>query len=219
MAINDEVSLFEEIEEELKQDKRYAMLKKHKKSISSVLSVIVIAIVAYSSWHAKKQQKLETITTAFVEVLRDPASEKSAGLLESLAEEAPAEIKPLLSIIKSGRQLQIAKAVSENANGLIALSKQGGVDQIWKDLAIIICASHNVVSGKQLIAMLEPLTEESRPFKFMAMELLAFMYLNENQKDNGKKYLQKILDHKEAPKTLKERISMILNHIKNSENK
>lgn len=215
----EDVSLFDEIEEELKHDKMYATLKKHKNSIGAGLFVAVLGIIAYSSWYSQKQNKLESITTALVDVLRDPGSERSSKLIESLAEEAPAEMKPLLVVLKAGRQIQLSKAVKENAEELLALANKGGVDIIWKDLAMLICASHNLIQSKQLVVTLEPLTEENRPFRFMAMELIAFWYLNEKQEERAIQYLQKILDHEDAPKTLKDRISMILNHIKNKSEK
>lgn len=215
MAVNDEVSLLEEIDEELKQDKMYASLKKHKNSIITGLSVAVIAIIAYSSWYAQKQQKLGLITTALVDILRNPGDEKSAGMIESLAETAPAEIKPLLVVLKAGQNIQLSKAVKENAEELLALTTKGGVDVVWKDLATLICASHNLIAANRLYGALEDLTAENRPFKFTAMELLGFLYLNEKQQDKAMTYFQKILDHKDAPKTLKDRISMIVNHIKN----
>lgn len=218
MATED-VSLFDEIEEELKQDKMYANLKKHKNSITAGLVVAVFGIVAYSSWYSQKQNKLEGITTALVDVLRNPGSEKSAKSVEGFAEEAPAEIKPLLVILKAGRHIQLSKAVKENADELLALTKKEGVDIVWKDLALLVCASHNLIDGKSFVATLEPLTEENRPFKFMAMELIAFWYLNEKQEERATQYFQKILDHGDAPKTLKDRIFMILNHIKNKSEK
>lgn len=218
MATED-VSLFEEIDEELKHDKMYANLKKHKNGIITGLVIAVFGIVAYSSWYSQKQGKLESITTALIDVLRDPGSEKSTKLVEGFAEEAPAEIKPLLIILKAGRHIQLSKAVKENAEELLVLTKKEGVDIVWKDLAMLVCASHNLIDGKGLVATLEPLTEEKRPFKFMAMELIAFWYLNEKQEDRAVQYFQKILDHNDAPRTLKDRIFMILNHIKNKSEK
>lgn len=216
MASNEDVSIFDEIEEELKQDKMYASLKKHKNTIMYALSIAVLAIITYSSWYSRKQQRLEAITTALVDVLRRPASEKSSALIESLLEDAPSEMRPLLVILKAGRGLLSSKEVQENANELLTLANKGGVDRVWKDLAMIIYASYNLVSTEQLQKILEPLTAEDRPFKFMAMELLAFSYLNEKQKERAIKYLQKILDHKASPDTLKMRIAMILNHIRNT---
>ena len=210
-------SIFEEIDEELKQDKMYAALKKHKNTITYTLGAIVLAIIAYSSWYSKKQQHLEAITTALVDILRDPASEKSAALLGSLEEDAPSEIKPLLAILKCGKNLQVASVAGggKDMAELLALSKQNGVDIVWKDLALLVYASYNPVSSGQLIPELTPLTEENRPFKFMAMELLAFLYLNENKTERAMEYFQKILDHRDAPNTLKSIITMISNHIKN----
>lgn len=218
MATED-ASLFEEIDEELKHDRMYANLKKHKNSIITGLVIAVFGIVAYSSWYSQKQDKLEAITTTLVDVLRDPGSDKSVKLVDGFAEDAPSEIKPLLVILKSGRHIQLSKAVKENAEELLSLVNKEGVDIVWKDLALLICASHNLLKEKNLVATLDPLTEENRPFKFMAMELIAFWYFNEKQQEKALQYFQKILDHEDAPKTLKNRIFMILNHIKNKSEK
>lgn len=215
MAVNDDVSLFEEIDKELKDDRRYAYLKKHKDKIFLGFSIAIIAIIAYSSWYTQRKHKLETITTALVDILHNPGNPKAAGMIESLAEGAPAEIKPLMIVLKAGRNIQASQAVKENAEDLLALSKMKGVDVVWKDLATLILASHNLIAQERIYGTLEELSADNRPFRFMAIELLGFLCLNNKQQEKAMTYFQKIVDNKEAPKTQKERISMIMNHVRN----
>jgi hypothetical protein len=97
----------------------------------------------------------------------------------------------------------------------LELSQKHGADQIWKDLGLIIYASYPVRSSADLQALLKPLTEQDRPFRFTALELSAMYSVNEKKYEEALESLGKILDAPDAPKTMKERIAILTEHIKN----
>jgi hypothetical protein len=191
-----------------------AFFSKHKNRIFAVVAIIVVGIIAYSSWYSRKNKHMEEITTALVNALRSPASKNeiiSAGLLS----DAPVELKPILMLMKSGRKLSVNEEVEKNLNDLLSLSQKQGVDIIWKDLALIIYVSYRPKSSSELIALLEPLMADGRPFRFTAMELVGMIHLNNGAHDKSLEILKKIKKSKEAPDSLKRRISVLLNYIEN----
>ncbi|MDR2646237.1 MAG: hypothetical protein LBC04_03645 [Holosporaceae bacterium] len=208
-------SIIEEINEELKNDQLLMFLKKYKSAIFAVISVAVLGILIYSSWYSRKIKQREEITNALLQELQSP-SHKDSRLIDGLLEDAPMELKPILSVIKSGRRLSNFEDMLESANALLALSKKHGVDTEWKDLATIIYVSYQLKPANELIKTLEPLTEKGRPFRFTACEFVAMIYENSGNHEKALEYLNKIIENQGAPKALKKRMAMLRNHIKNN---
>ncbi|MDR2794498.1 MAG: hypothetical protein LBB12_01835 [Holosporaceae bacterium] len=216
MTVSDEVTaILQEINEELKHDQQLAFFKRHMNKILGGIGVVVAFILIYSSWYARKQRHMEDITNTLINLSYSPAT-KSDLLLQELIEEAPAELKPILLIIKSGKQMILGEFSVENLTPLLELSQKSGVDIVWKDLALLIYASYPVDDAESLIKLLEPLTQENRPFPFMAMELIGMMKEGSGKHEEALEIFDKIINHKNAPKTLKNRISIIANYIRNS---
>ena len=214
MRENSEIqSIIDEINEEVKHDQLMSFLNKHRNIVLSVIVAIVAVIFIYSSLHSRKQKLTEQVTTALVNIVQSPHG-RSDLMLGKLIETAPAELKPLLSVIKYGQRLQTQSEVTKNAEELLQICNKNGVDQIWKDLAAMIYASYRVKSVAELIKMIEPLNAEDRPFRFSALELLGMLYADEGKFEKTIECLQKIIDNKEAPKTLKSRVSVLIEHLR-----
>ncbi|MDR3180143.1 MAG: hypothetical protein LBT70_04590 [Holosporaceae bacterium] len=214
--MSDEVTtILQEINEELKHDRQLAFFKKHMNKILGGIGLVVAFILIYSSWYMRKQKHMEEITNALISLSHSPA-EKNYLLLQELLEEAPAELKPILLIIKSGKQMMMREFSVENLTPLLELSQKSGVDIVWRDLALLIYASYPVDDHENLIKLLEPLTQENRPFSFMALELIGMMKENSGKREEALEIFDKIINHKNAPKTLKNRISIVSNYIRNS---
>jgi hypothetical protein len=208
-------SIIEEINEEVKNDQMLAFLKKNKDAILATIVAIVIGIFAYSSWHSRKNAQMEEITNALLETLQSSV-DKDSAIIEKLAEDAPSELKPILAIMKSGKKLYEFKDMLANSEALLSLTQKHGVDIVWKDLATIICVSYRLKPTEELLKLLEPLAGEGRPFRFTAMEFIAMLYESQANHEKALENLKKIVDNVEAPRSMKRRASMLLNHIKNN---
>lgn len=212
---NEDLSILEEINEELKHDQQVAFLKKHKNVILGVISFIVVGILIHSSWYERKKRQKEDITNTILSIIQNPEI-KSDLTMQKLLEEAPAELRPILTIMKSGKQLILGDFAEKTLNPLLELSKKHGVDLIWKDLALLIYASYPTKSSSELIKLLNPLTGTERPFRFTALELIGMIHENMGSHEQALRCFDKILADKEAPKTLKQRVSMLYSYIKNN---
>lgn len=208
-------SIFDEINEELKHDQVLAFFKKNQKAILWIVAIMCVGIVLYSFWYSQKKQRLE-ITTANLFQELYTSGKKSDTAIENLRRNAPAELVPLLSLIKSGRQMMSADDLKKNAENLLDLSQKRGVDVIWKDLAIILYASYKLESNKDLIKRLEPLSGDDRPFRYTALEQIAMLYESMGNHEKSIEFLSQIIDAKDAPNTMKTRISKLVNYIKNN---
>jgi hypothetical protein len=208
-------SIIDEINEELKNDQLLAFLKKHKDLIIATVVIIVIGILAYSSWYSRRKQQMAEITNTLVEVLQSPTAERHI-IMDKMIEDAPSELIPILTILKLGRNLSRLKDVVENSGALLELSKKRGIDIVWKDLATIIYVSYGLKTAGELIELLHPLTNDGRPFRFIALEFTAMNYEKLGNHEKAKEILKQIIASSEAPKTLKKRVSILLSHIKNN---
>ena len=135
-------------------------------------------------------------------------------MLGKLLESAPAELRPVLMLMKSGKQLMMGESAEKTLQPILDLSNRRGVDIIWRDLAVLIYASYSTKSSQELVKMLEPLTEDKRPFRFSAMEFIAMAYINDGKGETAVEYLEKILNNNEAPKSMRERITILSQYVK-----
>ena len=216
----EENSIFDEINEELKHDEVLRFLKKHQNAALWAVILLVAGIVGHSAWYSNKQKRLEMSTTSlyneiFSTAKSEMAEKKTKATLENLQKNAPSELVPLISLIKTGREISMGEDRTEVAKRLLELSEKRGVDVVWRDLAILMYVSYKLESEDKSLERLEKLTREDRPFRFSAMEKIAMIYENKNDHDKAIEFLTKITDSKEAPKTMKERISKVINYIKN----
>ncbi|GHU16217.1 hypothetical protein FACS189472_00760 [Alphaproteobacteria bacterium] len=212
---NEITSILEEINEELKHDQQMAFFKKHSTPILVGIIAIVVFILAYSTWHTRRQKHMEDITTALISINQSPGV-KSDLLLQELIDRAPGELKPILMVIKSGKQLSLGEFSLDIVSPLLELQTRSGVDIIWKDLALLVYASYPLKSSDELIKMLEPLTAEDRPFRFTALELIGMINENDGKHTEALEVFDKIVNDKSVPRTQKNRISIVSNYIRNS---
>lgn len=215
MDNNENFAMFEEINEELKQDQMAAFIRRNYRAIVGVLITVVLGIIIYSTWHERQKRKMEDVTNALLTVVQNP-SEKDDLMLGKLLEAAPAELRPILMIMKSGKKLMIGEGNSDEVlQPLLNLANRSGVDIVWKDLASLIYASYSTKPSDELLKILEPLTQAKRPFRFSAIELVAMIHANEGRTKEALEYLEKITNSTEAPKSMKDRIGILVQYMKN----
>ena len=220
----EENSIFDEINEEIKRDEFLKFLKKHQNMVSWVIILVVAGIIGHSAWYSNKKKRLEMATTSlynetYSSPMKSEAGEKkSKAVFENLIQNAPSELVPLISLIKTGREIGTAADTSATAKQLLELSEKRGVDVVWRDLAVLMYVSYKLEPDDKSLERLQKLAEGDRPFRFTAMEKIAMIHANRKESDKAIEILTKIIDNKEAPDTLKKRVAKVINYMKNHEN-
>ena len=220
----EENSIFDEINEEIKRDEFLKFLKKHQNMVSWVIILVVAGIIGHSAWYSNKKKRLEMATTSlYNEIYSSPmkseaGEKKSKAVFENLIQNAPSELVPLISLIKTGREIGTAADTSATAKQLLELSEKRGVDVVWRDLAVLMYVSYKLEPDDKSLERLQKLAEGDRPFRFTAMEKIAMIHANRKESDKAIEILTKIIDNKEAPDTLKKRVAKVINYMKNHEN-
>ena len=217
----EENSIFDEINEEIKRDEFLKFLKKHQNAVSWVVILVVVGIMGHSAWYSNKKKRLEIATTnLYNEIYSSPmkseaGEKKSKAVFENLVQNAPSELVPLVSLIKTGREIGTAADTSATAKQLLELSERKGVDVVWRDLAVLMYVSYKLEPEDKSLERLQKLAEDDRPFRFTAMEKIAMIHANKKETDKAIEVLTRIVDNKEAPDTLKKRVAKVINYIKN----
>ncbi len=222
----EENSIFDEINEELKHDEILRFFKEHKTTTSWIIILAVVGIVGHSMWYSDKRKRMEISTTALYNemyssalkkdaVKNDMSEKKLKATLENLIQNAPSELVPLVSLIKTGREMGTSEETTKVAKQLLELSEKKGIDIIWRDLAVLTYVSYKLEPADKSLERLNELTGESHPFRFTALEKIAMIYADKNDYDKSIEILTKIIDDKEAPKTMKDRISKTINYFEN----
>lgn len=206
-------AMFDEINEELKRDQIVAFIRKNLKTAISVIVAAILGIIIYSTWQERQKRKMEDVTNALLTVVQN-SSEKNGLMLDKLLKSAPSQLRPILALIRNGKQLRLGNGTKKNMNSLLDLANKSGVDIIWKDLASLMYVSYSGKSAKKLIELIKPLTNEGRPFKFSAMEFAAIICVNNGMNREAFKYIDRILASKDAPENLKKRVIILSRYIK-----
>lgn len=163
--------IFDEINEELKQDRMSALWARYGKYLIAVAGLVIAVVVftqTYKQWQvSQNEQAAETFYQAMMgddaaaafEVVRDDLTEGYQML---------ADFKIASDKANSGDK-QAAEEL------YLALSKNDDIASLYRDLALLLAAM-NVPDSRtadDIIAMLVPLTDGSGPFQGLALEAAA----------------------------------------------
>lgn len=218
MENNEDQAILDEITEELKRDQFVKFVKRYQTPISALILMSIAGIVMYTSWKNRTLRELEDTTYSLVDALA-VNSNKTDIVLASMSENAPAKIRPIIEIIKSGMALRNEKDEGKKKavlQSLLDLANQNGVDIAWKDLAILVYASNAPVvhlSLSDVCNKLAPLADEGRPFRLSALELLGVLYMNAGDGIKAKSYFEKLLAEKNISDAMRTRATLYKNRI------
>lgn len=218
MENNEDQAILDEITEELKRDQFVKFVKRYQTPISALILMSIAGIVMYTSWKNRTLRELEDTTYSLVDALA-VNSNKTDIVLASMSENAPAKIRPIIEIIKSGMALRNEKDEGKKKavlQSLLDLANQNGVDIAWKDLAILVYASNAPVvhlSLSDICNKLAPLADEGRPFRLSALELLGVLYMNAGDGIKAKSYFEKLLAEKNISDAMRTRATLYKNRI------
>ena len=163
--------IFDEINEELKQDRMSALWTRYGKYLIAVAGLVIAVVVftqTYKQWQvSQNEQAAETFYQAMMG--DDPAAAFEVGR-DDLTEgyQMLADFK-----IASGKANSGDKQAAEEL--YLALSKNDDITPLYRDLSLLLAAM-NVPDSRtadDIIAMLVPLTEGSGPFQGLALEASA----------------------------------------------
>ena len=214
MADHTQDGIFREIDEELRQEHYAKLWKKYGIYVASAALVLVVAVAGYqilSNYYINirmAQGERFAQATGLAEADRlDEAGEafsrlgnEAGGGYAQLARFQAAAI-----LGRSGDREGAALAYRE-------LAEDGGVDAIYRDLAVVLGVLNELNGGDSanLILRLAPLRADDNPWRHSAREITAVLYQRSGERAKARQLLGGLGGDATAPQGIRERAAEML---------
>ncbi|WP_371169746.1 hypothetical protein [Aliiroseovarius sp. 2305UL8-7] len=201
--MSDTDTFIDEVSEEVRRDKLYAMMRKYG-WIAVLLVVLLVGGAAYNEWRkASERNQAQALGDAILSAEdQDDAAARVAALSDVAAKGDATAVVKLLSAATGDGAATTLQAVVDNA----------GVDQLYRDLAQLKLVSLPG-SGLDLEARrtrLAPLAVAGAPFRVLAEEQLALVEVEAGETDAAITRLQALLVDDETTGALRRRASQLI---------
>jgi hypothetical protein len=200
-------SFIDEVTEEVRRDKLFAMFRKY----GWIAVLAVLLIVGGAAWNEWRKAQEIALAKAFGDAvfaaLEAPTPELRRELLAGLpADGEQAAIRDMLlsSDPETDRAGSLAALQSLEANTALPV--------MWRDLAVL---KRVVLLGAELPpaearAALDPIAAPGRPYRVLALEQLAYLTLTEGKRDDAIAQLTALTQDQEAPQGLRRRAAQMV---------
>lgn len=210
--MSEEQAILDEISEEVKHDQLVKFVKKHQSTITGVVSALVAGIVMYTSWTKRVKKELYDTTQALFQAIAN--DEHGRLVIDSMVANSPTKIVPIIEIIKAGLAVSNETKPEEKAKiqeMLLSISSRNGVEQEWRDLALLIYVSRATAGEdyNKLIEQLRPLTADDRPFHLSAKELIGVLYMAIGKRNEAIQMLDLVISNAAAPQSMRKRCEIL----------
>lgn len=202
-------NLFKEIDEDLRQERYADLWKKYGKHTIAAAVILVAAVGGYQAWIAYDLDQRNQQSAQFSQALQavqDNKAQDALSAMEQIAKDGSGGYALLARLNRAGL-LARAGSPAEAAIAYLGIAADTGVDQIYRDLALVLASLHELDSGdpEELANRLKPLTESDNPWRHSARELTAL--LARRQGDNAKAgtLFREIADDVTAPSGIRAR--------------
>jgi hypothetical protein len=205
-------SFIEEVSEEVRRDRLYALLKRYG-WIAVLLIVLVVGGAAWSEWtKAKTRAAAENLGDAMLAALELNDSAARVTALKAIAPEAsPNAGQPVLDFMLAAQQADAEDAAGA-AETLNALAVNGEIPEIYRQIAAFkaLGLSDDSVSPAEKRSQYEALAQPGAPLRLLAMEQLALLDVQDGEIEAAIAMLQSILDDAQVSSGLQQRASQVI---------
>ena len=188
MAEPNESGIFREIDEEIRQEHYAKFWKKYGNMVIGAAALVVLGVAGFQGWKSYDMgRKTESGTelAAAMRLVDDGKTDAARAALDVLAETgraghaAIAQFQNAALLAETGRADDAAKIYS-------SLSNDGGLDQVYRDLALVLEATLRIDSmDGTLENRLLTLSGEGNPWRHSARELLALKAMQAGDREKA----------------------------------
>jgi len=206
--------IFDEINEELKQDRMTALWQRYGKYVIAFV-IAVVAGVSLTQGYSYYTQKRDarSADVFFNAILSDDVSVTLEAAKEELSDGYV-----LLA------EFRLAAALAENAHAAeaeqhyLSIAARDDIQQIYRDIALLLSVMQAPESTQvsDLQARLDPLISSVSPLKGLALEQAAVLDVRRGNKAAAIEKLNELVALTDIPASLRQRASQILTVLENS---
>ena len=204
--------IFDEIDEELKQDRAKAVWLRYGKYVAAAAAAVVLGVGASQGFSAWKQSQAETAANAYHQALAaDDAVTALQGELAGLSDGYA---------VLARFRIAAGKAEAGDAAGAeadyLAIAADAGLSALYRDAAILLSAMNAPDAAKpaDLQDRLAPLADGTGPWRPLALELSAALDLKAGDREAALAKLESIIEMEETPAELRQRAAQLAEVLK-----
>ena len=205
-------SLFREIEEDLRQEHWAKLWKRYGNYVVGAVVALVLSVAGYQGWRAydiaTRQSDGERFAAALA-LAGDKQTQAAAEAFAGLAADATAGYALLARFQEAAL---LAKRGEPAAAAYADLAQDPGVDAVYRDLAVILGAFHemNGPGAGDLSARLAPLTADGNPWRHSAKELTAVLAARAGDRTKARALFTALAADATAPQGIRARAGEML---------
>lgn len=200
--------IFDEINEELKQDRQAVLWQRYGKYVIAV-AVLVIAVVGarqgYVYWTEKRDGA--AATAYYQAALTNDSGEALQDVIDGLTPGYQ-----LLADFTIARKLAEQGKSGEAEAAFLALAEREDIDGFYRDTALLLSVMHasDNANSDDLLARIAVLTDTAGPLQGLALEQAAGLALKKGRARDAADYLEKITTLSDVPSSLRQRATQLL---------
>ena len=206
--------IFEEVDEELRQERVARLWKRYGKYVIAAAVALVVAVGGYRYWNDYQRSEREALAARY-----------EAAVATARKGETDAAIAELGALLKDGgpgyaalarlQQAAIAAGKGDIQAALLAyeqLAADAATPAPLRGLARYLAVLHRI--GKEdpagLIKSLEPILGDDEPWRYLALELKAILTEKSGDRAEARRILAQLSDDQDAPARLRGRAAELL---------
>ena len=206
--------LFQEIDDELRQDKASRLWRVYGKYVVATAIVIIISVGGYKFWQQKQLDDGEKASIAYEAALARSASGDYKGAIDQLNEE---EIRTAAgyAVLSQMQKANLAMKINDFEAALITfkdIAENDNYPQSIKEWASFRYAAVRVEKqiDSNALADLDSLIATDSPWRFLAKEIKAIKEIETGNKSGAKAIFSELADDENAPERLRVRAAEFL---------
>ncbi len=209
--------LVDEVEEELRQERAQALLKKWGGALTALAMLILGGVGGWQGWQWWENSKATAAAAQYLNATR-AASEEGADIkaiaerLAGIGNDAPAGYRTLTRL----RAAALAAEAGERDRALALwtqVASDSGADQLYRDLGTLMWGMHALEGGNpaDIESRMTPLL--AGPWRASAREVLALSAIARGNAAEARRRLTELASDDNTPRGIRERAQRLLTGI------
>ena len=218
MAKRTEDGIFREIDEELRHENYAKLWKRYGKYIFAMVLGLVVSVAGYQFWSTYDIDTRTAMGERFATALDLGESKDTQAAIDAFAGLSAdagggyamlARFQEAALLARNGRRAASAAAYRQLAN-------DGGIDALYRDLALVIGVIHEMnnpadnADTAELSLRLAPLTADGNPWRHSAMEITALLEEQAGNRNQARELFTRLGNDATAPRGVRSRANEML---------
>tara|TARA_B100000963_G_C22500184_1_gene613380 strand:+ start:146 stop:775 length:630 start_codon:yes stop_codon:yes gene_type:complete len=200
--------IFDEINEELKQDRMTALWQRYGKYVIAFVVAVVAGISLTQGYGYYTQQRDARSADVFFNAI---LSDDVAGTLEAATEQL-SDGYALLAEFRLAAALAEKAQAAEAEQQYLSIAARDDIQQIYRDIALLLSVmqASETTQVSALQTRLDPLISSTSPLKGLALEQAAALDVRRGNRAAAIEKLNELVALTDIPASLRQRASQIL---------